>query len=483
MGNREPLCIVTKGGRVVSGAVLKEYEYKDSRQITDPFSEGQYGGMNLVTPPYNLDQLAMLPELNTYHSNCITAKAQDTAGLGWEIKTAEDFRGEASTAQYDDLYGVLSNQWPTLTETLKRVMTDYDTIGNGYLECIRIVPDGPTLWFYHIPGQTIRVHKSQDKYCQMRGVKKRWFKRFGYDKDVNKNDGKEAPLGTLDPNVQASELIQFATFTSRSQYYGVPEGITALAAVVGSRAAQEYNIKFFQNFGVPAYAVYISGDYDLGEKDANGDYALVKQVQDYFDNLRKEPHSTLILGVPSEAGGQVNVEIKPLAVEIKDASFRLYRKDNRDEVIHAHRVPPYRVGIHETGTLGGSNAGEADDIYIESVINPRQEMIEQHFDHLILPTLELTDWRFQLKEMDTRREEHDQEVADFMFRNGAMKPNDLIRFFGKRFGVEPDEDNPALEAYYISGQRMDGETPREQALVKSIKSLHDRLVDVVTKDA
>jgi hypothetical protein len=64
-----------------------------------------------------------------------------------------------------------------------------------------------------------------------------------------------------------------------------------------------------------------------------------------------------------------------------------------------------------------------------------------------------------------------------------MKPNDLIRFFGKRFGVEPDEDNPALEAYYISGQRMDGETPREQALVKSIKSLHDRLVDVVTKDA
>jgi len=414
--------------------------------------------------------------------NAITSAKQARGVHNDTELTAEDLKGEAPTPQYDDLHGVLSNQWPVLTETLKRVMTDYETIGNGYLECIRYAADGPVLWFYHIPGHTMRVHKLQKKFCQQRGTRKRWFKQFGYEMDVNKETGIEAPLGTLDPTVQASELIQFATFSSRSQYYGIPEGITALAPIVGTRKAQEYNIKFFENFGVPAYAVYISGDYDLGEKDEHGKYPIIHQVEDYFNNLRREPHSTLILGVPSETGGTVKVDIKPLAVDIKDASFRLYRKDNRDEVIHAHRMPPYRVGINETGGLGGSNAEESTNIYLQSVINPRQEMIEQHFDHLILPTLGVDSWRFQLKEVDNQREDHDQAIADFMFANGALKPNDLIRFFGKRFGVEPDETNPALESYYVNGQRVD-ESPQEQLLLKSLKSLHGRLTDIVTKEA
>ena len=481
MAEKKPLCVVTEGGRAVAGSVLKQYETTTgSQQITDAFAEGQYTGMQLVVPPYNLESLAYLPELNTYHDNCIKAKAQDSAGLGWEIKTAEDLKGEASSGQYDDLYGVLSAQWPMLTTVLSRVMTDYDTIGNGYLECTRLAAEGPVQRFFHVPGYTLRVHRDKNKYCQQRGMKKRWFKRFGYECDIDKTIGTEHELGTLDQDKRASELIQFASFSSRSDHYGIPDGITALGAIVGARAAQEYNVKFFSNFGVPAYAVYISGDYDLGEKDDQGKYAIIKDVEDYFNNLRREPHSTLILGVPSEAGGQVKVEIVPLAVEIKDASFRLYRKDNRDEVIHAHRVPPYRVGINETGSLGGSNAEESTKTYIESIINPRQEMIEQHFDHLILPTLKVTDWRFQLKEMDTKREEHDLEVAEVLMKNASMKPNEMIRFFGKRFGLEPDEANEALEAYYMNGNRVDG--PQEQVLVKAMKSLHTRLTDIATKE-
>ena len=469
---------------------MKQYETAaGSKQITDAFTYGQYGGMALVQPPYNLEQLARLPEYNTYHDNCIKAKANDTAGLGWEIKTAEDLKGEASPSQYDVLYGMLRKQWPVLTTVLVRAMLDYDTIGNGYLECGRLTAEAAVESIYHIPGHTVRAHQQGNKYCQQRGFKKVWFKRFGHDADVRKSDGKEYPIGTLEETERANELIQLASYTPRSDRYGVPDALTAIGAVMGSIAARDYNIKFFSNFGVPAYAVFITGEYDLGALGDDGEYEVVRYVKSFFADLSSRPHSTMVLAVPSETGGEVKVEVKPLAVEVKDASFRLYRKDNRDEIISAHRVPPYRVGIAETGSLGGSTAVESTKIYIESIINPRQEMIEQHFDHLILPTLGITDWRFQLKELDTSQEEHDKEIAEFLFKNGAMRPNDLIRSFGTRFGLEPDEANPALNAHFVDGKvseaLLQGAPPaaaaKEAMMIQSIKSLHDRLVDIATK--
>jgi len=479
---KEPVAIITRGNKVVSGAVLKEYATKPkSKQLSLDAFRKQYGRLGLVEPHYRLEQLAQLMEHNTFHSRCVKTKAHDTAGLGWEIKTAEDLEGEASSEQYKSLYVFLSSQWAPLTVSLTRMMTDYESIGNGYLEVIRedYRPEALVAVIKHIPGHTVRLHKSHNKFCQVRGNKKAWFKQVGYEKDVHRGTGEEKELGKIEADARANEILHFASYTSRSDYYGVPDVLPALGAILGTIAARDYNIKFFSNFGIPAYAVYITGDYDLGEPDENGEYALTKQVKKYFNDLQGEPHSTLILGVPSDVGGSVEVKIQPLAVEVKDASFRLYRKDNRDEILSAHGVPPYRAGIAETGSLGGSTAKESTRIYIESVINPRQEMIEQYFDHFILPSMEITDWRFQLKEIDTSREEHDLEVAGMLFDKGSMKPNDLIRFFGKRFGLEPDEKNEALEAYYIVGQRIDG----EPEAITAVQSLHERLVEIARKDA
>jgi len=48
--------------------------------------------------------------------------------------------------------------------------------------------------------------------------------------------------------------------------------------------------------------------------------------------------------VPTMEGqGEVNIEFKPLSTEVKEASFRLFRQDNRDEILAAHGVPPYRM--------------------------------------------------------------------------------------------------------------------------------------------
>src|SRR5690606_4544021 len=110
-------------------------------------------------------------------------------------------------------------------------------------------------------------------------------------------------------------------------------------------------------------------------------------------------------------GQNVKVEFQRLAVDVKEASFRLFRQDNRDEILAAHGVPPYRAGIAETGSLGGSTAVESTEIYKMSVIEPRQSILENLFNRYILRSaFDVTDWRWKLAEIDTRDERHDLDI-------------------------------------------------------------------------
>ena len=62
-------------------------------------------------------------------------------------------------------------------------------------------------------------------------------------------------------------------------------------------------------------------------------------------------HNTLILEVVQEQGQQVDIEIKPLPVDIKDASFRTFRADNAEQIRVPHGVPGRLIGLAENGGL------------------------------------------------------------------------------------------------------------------------------------
>ena len=490
MADKKPIAIVTKSGEVLGMGSLDNYVLNaKTKQIPDDLFNNLYGQMGLVQPYYSFERMAYLLEINVYHANCVRVKAQDTVGQGWELKPAERI-DNPSESQLEVAKEVLENQQVDLVETLRRMMTDYEGMGNGYLEIGRQDdrPDGPVVFISHIPGQTVRIESGFNKFCQLRSLKYAWFRKFGYKKDVNLLTGDEGEPGTV--STRGNELIPFSKYTSRTDYYGMPEALPAVGAMLGSALSRDYNIKFFENFGVPAFVVSVSGDYDLGELDEHGKYKIQKTVEGYFRTMQREPHSNMLLMVPSEAGGKVEVEIKPLSVDIKEASFRLYRRDNRDEIISSHRVPPYRIGIAETGSLGGSTADKADEIYVQSIINPNQKMIERAINRLILPTLGVTDWRFVLNDVDLDQESRDMEVAGFMVQNGAMTPNQLIRYFGPRFGLQPS-DNTALDDYYINGMpigyvRGQGFEPTvksdaEPEAIAAVKQFHERLEGMISR--
>src|SRR5690606_3228875 len=178
----------------------------------------------LVEPLYNLEALAQLMEINTCHARAVKTKARDVAGLGWDLIPAENAKNP-DQLQKDKAYEFLNNCNPTITlsEIFAKVMIDHEAIGNGYFEVIRDSTGEEIVGLEHIPAHTIRVHYDMNRYCQIRGRKKAWFKRFGFEKDVHVETGEIFEKGTLDIKVRANEVIHLKNYTPRSDYYGIPD--------------------------------------------------------------------------------------------------------------------------------------------------------------------------------------------------------------------------------------------------------------------
>jgi len=487
--------VATKSGSFVSSDVLSRFAGKSETQSQQIQQEDFKGIDGLVNPLYDPTSLARHMEANTYHARAVRTKAQDVAGQGWELLPAVD---NPSDEQRDRVIEFFASLDEDISETLIQAMTDRESIGWLSIEIVREEkePDGPIVIVKNIPSHTMRAHQDGKRFVQKRGSRQVWFKAAGLvDIDVDKRTGHLHETGELEPEDRANEVMWNNIYTARSDVYGVPDHIPAVGAILGDIARRDYNIVFFENFGVPAYAVMISGDYDPGAPVDDNDKTqadidagatqsgpmktpLHRQIEGHLQEIAANPHSVLLLGIPSSDGGDVKISFEKLAVEVKEASFRLYRMDNLKEVLSAHAVPPYRAGIAEQGSLGGNVAEQTDKIYRDSVLTPRQGMLERLLNRYVLGSMEITDWTFNLVAIDVEDELLELELAILLFTHGGLTPNDLIRNFGVRYGTEPSED-PAMDAHYINGIAIDAilTDDFEQVML----SLRDELLEIARK--
>jgi len=484
-----PFGVVTKTGKFVGNDILNQYSVKEaSRKLLSDVFDKHYGTQGLVQPLYKPNILARALEINTYHYRCCRVKARETAGLGWDLKPVPGIE-TPNQRQYDEVSEFFDDLPEPISSVFNKMMFDFESIGYGTVELVRenYSYDGKPVLLTHIPSHTVRIHKDGNRYCQIRGTQKRWFKALEYEKDVDYLTGQEHELGSLGEERRATELIWIVNYTPRSDYYGISDIIPALGAVHGDISRRNYNISFFDNFGVPAYAVFVTGNFeDEEELDSNGNPTgrtlLEAEIEEHFKELAKSPHSTLILSVPTkDRQGEVKIEFKPLAVETKEASFRLFRKDNRDEILSAHGVPPYRAGIAETGSLGGTTAKESTEIYKRSIIEPRQETLETLINrYIVWGAFEANDWKFKFAEIDTTDEKHDIEVLGKLFGVAAVTPNQIIRHFKDRFGLE-EVDHPAMDAHYLGGTPIDRDDVVLDDMQAAMLSLQDKLLKIAEK--
>jgi PBSX family phage portal protein len=446
VGDDKVQAIITDRGSIVTEDMLKQYELpvSKSKQIKDVEWKPQ-----IVEPPYSPAKLMNWMDIDTIHSACIHVKTHDAVGIGYYLEPPDpDMQDKEGDAQYKELMDFFSlvNPNEDLTMMLEKVFIDFEGCGCGYMEVTRN-KDDKVNGLYHINATTMRWSKDKTKLIQKVGTKYVYFKIFGDDRILNKNTGNFVQ-GVRDVEDAANEVIVINQYSWRSVYYGLPEWLPSTYAMFGEMKEREYNIDFFLNFGVPAYAVILKG------VSLNAD--VTEEIKKFFETTLKESnHKTLNLAVPKD--GEVIFE--PLNVQEKDASFRMYHKDNINTVLSAHRVPPYRVGIVIEGNLGGSVSKDTDRIYLDSVINPRQKKFAWVINELIIKRgFGIEGWTFQFEDINVADAKQDAEINKYYFDMGVLSPNEIRR----QLGLDPYEGGDAV---YISGMYIPvgliGETPEE----------------------
>ena len=374
-----------------------------SQQLPEDVWSAAYEAGEVVEPPYDLEALAALYTSNSAHKACVDAKVTNIVGLGYTfMPTCEQAEASAEDRQRIEELFASCNKAMTFTEIMRAVWTDVECLGNGYLEVTRN-SRGEVDGLYHVPGVTMRVRADRDGYVQIREGRRRDFRALGSEEQIDEDTG-----------AVQNEIVHFYKYTPLSSYYGVPDIIPALPAMLGDKAAAEYNLDFFEHNAVPRMAIVVEGA-QLSE-------SLLNQIQHFMESeVKGQGHKTLVLEAP---GSDAKVRIEPLTVgQAEDAGFVDYRYQNREDVLMVHRVPPAKVTIIDSANR--ANAYDQDKTFREQVVRPEQRRVEYQINQMIRRELGISDWEFAFREMDLSEALQEAEVAQIYHEIGAWTTDEI----------------------------------------------------------
>jgi len=393
-----------------------------------------YGLFDVITPPWNLYELANYYDTSFANHAAIDAKVENIVGLGYDLQATKRVlmaleasdnasavdkarkRVERAKVEVNEWFESLNNE-ESMTATFMKVWTDYESTGNGYLEIGRTVT-GEIGYVGHIPATTMRARRLRDGYIQIIGNKVVYFRNFGA-KNVN-------PI-TNDP--RPNEIIHIKQYSPLNSFYGVPDILSAVGALQGDALASQYNIDYFTNKGVPRYIVTLKGA-KLSEE------AEDKMFRFLQTSLKGQNHRTLYIPLPGDSDTN-KVEFKMEAVEsgTQEASFNEYRIRNRDDILVAHQVPLSKIGGGDSAAIAAALA--QDRTFKEQVARPAQRNLEKVINKIIKEKTDMVELKFN--ELTLTDEIAQSQIIERYVRNQVMTRNEARETLGLPQMEEADD--------------------------------------------
>jgi len=377
-----------------------------------------YGIFDVITPPYNLYELANFYDTNFANHAAIDAKVENIVGLGYMFEATnpvkmrledEEDKGKADRARKRiERLKVQTRDWlesrndeDSFINIMEKIMTDVEATGNGYMEIGRKV-NGEIGYIGHIPSTTMRVRRIRDGYIQIIGGKVVYFRNFGAtNPNPVSNDNR--------PN----EVIHFKSYSPLNTFYGVPDIISAYTSLQGDQMAAQYNIDYFENKAVPRYIVVTKGAALSGESQDR----LFRFLQ---TGLKGQNHRTLYVPLPvDQEGRNPEFEMHPVENGVQEASFEKYRVRNRDDILMAHQVPLSKLGS-TSGSLAAALAN--DRTFKEQVARPAQRHLEKVIAKVISEFTDIIELKFN--ELTLTDEVAQSQILERYVKNQIMLPNE-----------------------------------------------------------
>lgn len=417
--------------------------------------------MGLIRPPFDLKRLEDLVQTNNTLPPCIDAMCTNVDGTGYEIERADgekmedaDLKAvEAAKDFFNECAPMMS--FRTLRMTLRR---DLESTGNGYVEVIRNLNDevvfaapleAKMMRIGRLGGKQIPVevkmlrggkevaftqYKRERRFAQKIGEQLIWFKEFGASRDLDKYTGKWAEQGVrVSPENRATELLQFTLDPDISTPYGVPRWISQTPSVIGSRKAEEHNLEFFANGGIPPYLVVVSGG-QLAEK-------TVAAVRDALN--QKGAHARVqVIEAFSTSGsldGSSNVSVKVERFggeRTSDSMFQKYDVDCENRVRRAFRLPEILIG--KTESMNFATAQASYLVAEAQVFKPERDEFDEVISSTLLPALlqGSRDYVFRSKQISIIDATTQLAVIAAANATGAVDKEGLITLLGEIGGME-----------------------------------------------
>ena len=394
-----------------------------------------YGVFDVITPPYNLYELASFYDTNFANHAAIDAKVANTVGLGYSFETSPDIvmrmenmenqsamdkarkRIERLKGEAIEWLESLNSDDSFLT-TMEKVDLDLESTGNAYLEVGRTVA-GDVGYLGHIPSTTMRIRRIRDGFTQIVSGQVVYFRNFGA---TNPNPITEDPR----PN----EVIHFKAYSPLNTFYGVPDILSAYPSLKGDLLAAQFNIDYFENKAVPRYIVVVKG----ARLDSESEDRLFRFLQ---TGLKGQNHRTLYVPLPADQdGNKIEFTMVPIEANVQEASFDKYHQKNRDDILMAHQVPLSKLGGVDAGGL--SAALSQDRTFKEQVTRPAQRYIEKMINKVVKTKTDLVNIKF--KELTLTDEVAQSQILERYLKTQVITPNEAREQLGMPH--RPDGDDP-----------------------------------------
>jgi PBSX family phage portal protein len=396
-----------------------------------------YGMFDVITPPWNLYELANYYDTSFANHAAIDAKVENIVGLGYDFEVSQRTmlrlednpdsdavararkRIERAKIELRDWMENLNDE-ESFTQTLNKFYTDVQATGNGYLEIGRTVT-GEIGYVGHIPATTMRVRRLRDGYVQIIGQKVVYFRNFGA---TNPN-----PI-TADP--RPNEIIHYKEYSPLNTFYGIPDIMSAISSLHGDQLATQYNIDYFGNKAVPRYVVTLKG----AKLSAEAEDKMFRFLQ---TGLKGQSHRTLYIPLPGDSDtSKVEFEMKPIENGVQEASFKEYRKQNRDDILIAHQVPLSKIGGGDAASIAAAIA--QDRTFKEQVSRPAQRNLEKIINKIVREKTDILDFKFN--ELTLTDEIAQSQIIERYIKTQVMVPNEARQMLG--LPQRPDGDDPFI---------------------------------------
>lgn len=394
------------GTRITAVPRVKSVRSDISRQNEDSTGLSDSIADVVISTPYDLQSIAKWFEQSNILRQCVDAMVTNIAKMGYRaVPIRKDV--EMELAEVEVLESFIDS--PNTDESLKALnskkVTDYETYGFGYIEVIRDAKKRPSL-LRHARAYKIRLmkktgkavpvttsvkrggqrsniteYKKFRKYVQQTGGARIYYKEFGDPRKMNYETGRyESSDYKVPKDKVATELLHHRQYSEDS--YGLPRWISQLPSILGSREAEEVNLRYFEDNTVPPMILSVAGGR-LTRQSFEDLNKLLKQ-----QGVGKDRQNQIILveAIPETSGlddkGTVKLQVDKLAdTRPSDGLFKEYDDSNISKIRSSFRLPPVVIGMSQDVTFATANVSAylAESQVFQPERDTHDEMLNKGF--------------------------------------------------------------------------------------------------------